>query len=187
MGVFGYGELLTQIASKGYVIVGLDRLSVPNYPKEALRFMDALSWAKAGCLKAEMLKKGLAASPDLDRTTVMAQSAGNHIVGQALADNCMYAKAFVMIDCLNDAMIKVAGLVCKSNPNTNKAAYRRHLADTSGLFIEGVLENKAESLAMLEDPSHFAVDVVLEHDRKGKQYIEAKCTNDPRPPAEVLV
>merc|ERR1712100_818738 len=88
------------------------------------------------------------------------------------------ATAYGHIDCLNDAMIKVAGLVCKSNPNTNKAAYRRHLADTSGLFIEGVLENKAESLAMLEDPSHFAVDVVLEHDRKGKQYIEAKCTND---------
>merc|ERR1712125_90087 len=64
----------------------------------ALRFMDVLSWAKAGSLKAEMLKKGFAASPDLDRTTVMAQSAGNHIVGQALADSCMYAKAFVMID-----------------------------------------------------------------------------------------
>merc|ERR1712166_1471188 len=28
----------------------------------------------------------------------MGQSAGNHVLGQALADGCMYAKAFVMID-----------------------------------------------------------------------------------------
>merc|ERR1712187_353866 len=77
---------------------GVDRLSIPNYPKEARRFVDVLAWAKKGSLKQEMAKKGLAATPDLDSTVVMAQSAGNHIVGQALADNCMYAKAFVMID-----------------------------------------------------------------------------------------
>jgi len=96
--VFGYSDLLTKIASKGYVIVGVDRLSIPNYPKEARKFMDVLAWAKSGSLKQEMVKKGLTATPDLDSTVVMAQSAGNHIVGQALADNCMYAKAFVMID-----------------------------------------------------------------------------------------
>merc|ERR1711988_1314514 len=59
---------------------------------------DVLTWAQQGGLKAEMVNRTLAAIPDLDRTTVMAQSAGNHIVGQALADSCMYAKAFVMID-----------------------------------------------------------------------------------------
>jgi hypothetical protein len=96
--VFGYSDLLTRIAKKGYIIVAVDRLSVPDYPKEARKFMDVLTWAKDGNLTAEMSKRKLSAIPDLDRTTVMAQSAGNHIVGQALADSCMYAKAFVMID-----------------------------------------------------------------------------------------
>merc|ERR1712228_649866 len=256
--VSGYGDLLTQIASKGYVIVGLDRLSVPDYPKEALRFMDVLSWAKAGSLKAEMLKKGLAATPDLDRTTVMAQSAGNHIVGQALADNCMFAKAFVMIDpvdgldpfgvvhsedlitpgkklnfsipaiildngldpkgtrvfksipcapiqlgsprwynawrgpiwhvnatayghvdCLDDIMIVAGGLLCPTNPKTDKAAYREHLAATSPLFIDALLNHKPDNLLLLENKSHFQVDVVLEHDRKGLKDFEPGCTNVP--------
>jgi len=218
--------------------------------------MGVLSWAKAGNLKNEMLKKGLLARPDLDRTTVMAQSAGNHIVGQALADSCMYAKAFVMIDpvdgldpfgvvhsedlitpgkklnfstpaiildngldpkgvrafksiacmpielgsprwyiawagpiwhvnatayghvdCLDDAMIKVGGLVCPSSPKTDKNLYRQHLADTSTLFIDAVLNQKANNLALLEDPSHFSLDVVLQHDRKGLKEVDAGCKN----------
>merc|ERR1712194_677704 len=205
-----------------------------------------------------MVKKGLQASPDFDRVVVMGQSAGNHIVGQALADSCMYAKAFVMIDpvdgfdpfglvhsedlitpgkklnfstpaiildtgldpkgvrafksvacmpiqlgsprwyrawrgpiwhvnatayghvdCLDDVMISVAGLVCPSNSTTDKKLYRQHLADTSTLFIEAVFDHKTANLALLEDPSHFAVDVILEHDRKGAKDIEARCTNVP--------
>merc|ERR1712039_194160 len=231
-------------------------LSVPNYPKEARRFVDILSWAKNGSLKQEMVKKGLTATPDLDSTVVMAQSAGNHIVGQALADNCMYAKAFVMIDpvdgfdpfgvvhtqdlitpgkklnftipalildngldpqgvrafksvpcmplqlgsprwynawagpiwhvnatayghvdCLDDAMISVGRLVCPSNKKTDKNLYRQHLADTAALFIEGLLENKQANFALLEDASHFPVDVILQHDRKGMTPIRPGCVN----------
>jgi len=255
---FGYSDLLTRIAKKGYVVVALDRLSFPNYPKEARLFTDVLTWAQQGGLKAEMVNRTLAAIPDLDRTTVMAQSAGNHIVGQALADSCMYAKAFVMIDpvdgldpfgmvhsedlitpgkkvnftvpalildngldpqgvkafkkvpcmpiqlgsprwynawrgpiwhvnatayghvdCLDDAMISVGGLVCKSNPKTDKAVYREHLAATSTLFIQALFDHKPEELLLLENRSHFALDVVLEHDRKGLKDFEAGCTNVP--------
>jgi hypothetical protein len=256
--VGGYSDLLKLISSNGYIIVGFDRLSVPNYPKEAKKFMDVMAWAKAGGLKTEMTKRNILATPDLDLTTVMAQSSGNHIVGQALADNCMYAKAFVMIDpvdgvdpfgivhsedlitpgkklnfstpglildngldpkgvrafrkipcmpiqlgsprwynawrgpiwhvnatayghvdCLNDDMITVGGLVCPSNPKTDKKLYREHLATTSTLFIEAILDHKPENFALLEDPSHFSVDVVLEHDRKGLKEFQAGCTNVP--------
>merc|ERR1712190_248557 len=252
--VFGYSDLLTKIASKGYVIVGVDRLSIPSYPKEARRFVDVLAWAKNGSLKQEMAKKGLAATPDLDSTVVMAQSAGNHIVGQALADDCMYAKAFVMIDpvdgldpfgivksedlihpgtklnfttpaiildngldptgglggvscaplalgsprwynawagpiwhvnatayghvdCLDDAMISIGHLVCPSNKKSDKNLYRQHLADTAALFIEGLLDNKQDNFALLEDASHFPVDVILQHDRKGMTPIRPGCVN----------
>merc|ERR1712194_55009 len=264
--VFGYSDLLTRIASKGYIIVGVDRLSIPNYPKEALRFRDVLTWAKAGGLKAEMLKKGLLASPDLDRATVMAQSSGNHIAGQALADSCMYAKAFVMIDpvdgvdpfgivtsedlitpgkklnfstpalimdngldpkgvrafksvacapialgsprwynawsgpiwhvnatayghvdCLDDALISVGGLVCPSDSKTDKPLYREHLASTATLFIDAVLNREAGNFALLEDPSKFSVDVILEHDRKGLKDIDAGCTNVPSESQQVIV
>jgi len=235
--VFGYSDLLTRIASKGYIIVGVDRLSVPNYPKEASRFMDVLTWAKEGNLKTEMVKKGLTATPDLDRSTVMAQSAGNHIVhsedlitpGKKLNFStpaiildtgldpkgvrafksvaCMpiqlgsprwyrawrgpiwhvNATAYGHVDCLYDVMISVAGLVCPSNSTTDKKLYRQHLADTSTLFIEAVFDHKTANLALLEDPSHFAVDVILEHDRKGAKDIEARCTNVPGLSEQVIV
>jgi hypothetical protein len=219
--------------------------------------MEVLTWAKEGNLKAEITKRKLSPIPDLDRTTVMAQSAGNHIVGQALADSCMYAKAFVMIDpvdgfdpfgavhtedlitpgkkvnfsvpalildngldpkgvkafksiacmpiklgsprwynawrgpiwhvnatayghvdCLDNALIVAGGLVCPSDSTTDKAAYREHLAATSTLFIEALFDHKPGNLLLLEDKSHFAVDVVLEHDRKGLKDFEAGCSND---------
>jgi hypothetical protein len=264
--VFGYSDLLNRIAQKGYVIVGVDRLSVPNYPNEARKFMDVMSWAKAGNLKAEMAKRKLAATPNLDQTTVMAQSSGNHIVGQALSYSCMYAKAFVMIDpvdgvdpfgivhnqdlihpgtklnfttpallldngldpkgvkafknvpcmpiklgsprwynawrgpiwhvnatayghidCLDDALIVAGGLLCPTNPKTDKAVYREHLASTSTLFIEAILEQKPSMLSLLENASHFDVDVVLQHDRKGLKEFKAGCANEPSLWQEALV
>lgn len=264
--VFGYSDLLTRIASKGYIVVGLDHLRVPRYPKEAKQFLEVMTWAKGGNLITKMTQLKLVCTPDLDRTIVMAQSAGNHIVGQALADNCMYAKAFVMIDpvdgldpfgkihsedlitpgkkvnfstpalildngldpkgvrafksvpcmplqlgsprwynawrgpiwhvnatayghidCLDDAVIKIGGLVCPSNSTTNKAAYREHLAATSSLFIDAILGQEPANLALLEDPNHFKVDVVLEHDRKGLNRIEPGCINIPDEPNSVHV
>merc|ERR1719469_1397873 len=72
------------------------------------------------------------------------------------------ATAYGHVDCLDDAMISVAGLVCPSNSTTDKAAYREHIATTSTLFIEAFLDHKPANLALLEDPSHFTVDVVLQ-------------------------
>jgi len=220
--------------------------------------MDVLAWAKEGKLKAEMSKRKIAAVADLDRTTFMAQSAGNHIVGQALSDSCAFAKAFVMIDpvdgfdpfglvhtedlihpgkkvnfstpallldngldpkgtrafkaipcapiklgsprwynawrgpiwhvnatayghvdCLDDAMIIAGGLVCPSNPKTDKAAYREHLAASSDLFMQALFDHKPENLDLLEKKDHFTVNVVLEHDRKGLKDFEPACTNVP--------
>jgi len=257
--VFGYSDLLTRLANKGHVVVGLDRLSFPNYPAEARQFVKTMTWAKNN-LKAEMVQKKLTASPDLDRTTVMGQSSGNHIVGQALADSCGYAKAFVMIDpvdgvdpfgiihtedlitpgkkvnfsiptllldngldplgvkafkqiacaplslgsprwynawqgpiwhinatayghvdCLDDALIAVGGLVCPSNSTTDKPVYREHLAATSALFIESLFNHKPENFLHLEDSSYFSLDVVLEHDRKGlpDEKLVPGCANIP--------
>jgi len=257
--VRGYSDLLTKIANKGYIIAALQRTGVPSYPKEAWEVHDVMTWAKAGSLKSEMIKEKLFASPDFERTALMGQSAGNHVLGQALADGCMYAKAFVMIDpvdgvdpygivktenlitpgtkvnftvpslildngldpqrafpipgfppcmpislgsprwynawngpiwhvnatayghvdCLNDGYTKLGGLVCKSDSKTDKALYRTHLADTATLFLGALFNGKPDDLLLLEDPKHFNVDVVLEHDRKGlaKEQILPGCTN----------
>jgi len=258
--VFGYSDLLTRIANKGYIVVGLNRLSFPNYPLEAKRFLDVLTWAQAGHLKERMIQHKLDAMPDLDRTAVMGQSSGNHIVGQALADSCMYAKAFVMIDpvdgvdpfgiihtedlitpgakvnfsipalildngldpkgvrafksvacmpialgtprwynawrgplwrvnatayghvdCLDDSFILLGGLVCPSDSKTDKPKYREHLATNSALFLKALFEKSPGTLQLLEDTSHFNVDVLLEHDRKGlpDEKLVPGCTNVP--------
>jgi len=254
-----YSDLLTRIANKGYVIVALDLPgNVPNYPKRARDLSDVMVWAKEGKLQTEMIKRKLAPIADLQRTTVMAQSAGNHIVGQAMTDSCMYAKAMVMIDpvdgldpfgivtsenlitpgkkvnfsipallmdngldpkgtrlfksipcmpiklgsprwynawrgpiwhvnatayghvdCLDDSWVRTAGLLCPSNSKTDKPAYREHLAATAHLFIQAIFDNKPENLLLLENKSHFAVDVVLEHDRKGLTKFRPGCTSVP--------
>jgi hypothetical protein len=94
-----YSDLLGQIADEGYVVVGLDHLQIPNYPKQGQDFHDILEWAGQGNLAAEFQNQGIAAVPDVaNRAAVMAQSAGNHVVGQALVDGCSIAKALVMID-----------------------------------------------------------------------------------------
>merc|ERR1712217_212782 len=42
---------------------------------------------------------------------------------------------------------------------------------------DAVLNQKANNLALLEDPSHFSLDVVLQHDRKGLKEVNAGCKN----------
>jgi len=93
-----YSDLLNSIASSGYVIVGLGHLAIPNYPKQGLSFNKVMQWAEAGGLSAALAKAGVAATVDLTKAAVMAQSAGNHVVGQGLADGCSLAKGFIMID-----------------------------------------------------------------------------------------
>jgi len=97
--VESYSDLLLQIAGEGYVVVGLDHPAEGiNYPRQGKEFLDVLEWASAGNLKTYMEEQGLAALPDLDHVAVMAQSAGNHVVGQGLVDGCSLAKALILID-----------------------------------------------------------------------------------------
>jgi hypothetical protein len=97
--VMTYSDLLGKIVDAGYIVVGLDHIQFPNYPKQGQDFHDLLEWAGQGNLAAEFQAQGITAVPDVaNRAAVMAQSAGNHVVGQALVDGCSIAKAMVMID-----------------------------------------------------------------------------------------
>jgi len=94
-----YSDLLGQIADANYLVVGLDHLKFPNYPEQGQDFHDLLEWAGQGNLAAEFASRGIKSVPDVaNRAAVMGQSAGNHVVGQALVDGCSIAKALVMID-----------------------------------------------------------------------------------------
>jgi len=92
-----YGQVLSSIASSGVYVVGLSRLQVPNYPKEAQALSALIEWAAAGGLREAL--PSLSARPDvLNRTLVGGQSAGCHVVGQMLADGCSFAKGLVLMD-----------------------------------------------------------------------------------------
>eukprot|EP00928_Gymnodinium_smaydae_P011326 TRINITY_DN14194_c0_g3_i1.p1 TRINITY_DN14194_c0_g3~~TRINITY_DN14194_c0_g3_i1.p1 ORF type:complete len:357 (-),score=30.71 TRINITY_DN14194_c0_g3_i1:59-1129(-) len=94
-----YSDLLLQLVQRGFIIVGMHRVGYPKYHLEGLKLLDVLDWAQAGLLRELMSQHELAAIPDvIDRTAVMAQSSGNHIIGEALVTNCSLVKAFVMID-----------------------------------------------------------------------------------------
>jgi len=95
---FTYSTFIDELAGKGYIVVGLDHIKAPNYPKQGADFLGVMEWAKSGNLTQALLDAKIAASPDLDRLAVMGQSAGNHVVGQGLQDGCSLAKAQVMID-----------------------------------------------------------------------------------------
>jgi hypothetical protein len=97
--VMTYSDLLGRIADENYLVVGLDHLKFPNYPVQGQDFHDLLEWAGQGGLAAEFASRGFKSVPDVaNRAAVMGQSAGNHVVGQALVDGCSIAKALVMID-----------------------------------------------------------------------------------------
>jgi len=93
-----YSDLLGQLADKGYIVVGLDKMRWPNYPVAGQEFQDAMEWVKAGNLSLDLVKNNIKAIPDIEKVAVMGQSAGNHVVGQGLKDGCSIAKAFVMLD-----------------------------------------------------------------------------------------
>jgi hypothetical protein len=94
-----YSDLLGRIADEQYIVVGLDHLQMPNYPKQGQDFHDLLEWASQGGLATEFQNQGIPTVMDVaNRAAVMGQSAGNHVVGQALVDGCSIAKALVMID-----------------------------------------------------------------------------------------
>jgi hypothetical protein len=94
-----YSNLLGRIADANYLVVGLDHLKFPNYPNQGQDFHDILEWAGQGGFAAELASRGIKAVPDVaNRAAVMGQSAGNHVMGQALVDGCSIAKAMIMID-----------------------------------------------------------------------------------------
>jgi len=93
-----YSDLLTRIVAEGFIVAGFDHLAFPSYPEQGQQFHDLLEWSKTGLVVA-MRNQSLSATPDvLERSAVMGQSAGNHIVGQGLSDGCSIAKALIMID-----------------------------------------------------------------------------------------
>lgn len=251
-----YSDLLTLVAQRGFIVVALHRLGYPNYQMEGLKVVEILQWAPTG-LGALMTQHNLTAVPDvLGRTAVMAQSAGNHIIGDALAADCSLVKAFVMIDpvdgvdpygivkdyfitpgktidftipglllnngldpkalafldppcapaymsndrfynawpgpiwninatgyghvdCLNDDSASwVSHLICPTSKKDN-TKYRAMLADASVTFLNALFEGRPDQLELLEDPSHFSVDVVMKNDMKGLTYSQVKpgCAN----------
>merc|ERR1719326_195540 len=61
-----YSDLLGRIADVGYLVVGLDHVQMPNYPKQGQDFHDLLEWAGHGNMAAEFANRGIAAVPDVD-------------------------------------------------------------------------------------------------------------------------
>jgi len=96
--VFTYRKFVSALTEKGYIVVGMDHVKLPNYPAQGQAFNNIMEWVAAGNLTAELVKAKISATPDLSRVAVMGQSAGNHVVGQGLTDGCSIAKAQVMID-----------------------------------------------------------------------------------------
>jgi len=95
---FTYSSFVKDVSSKGYIVVSLDHIKLPNYPAQGQAFNGVMEWAKAGNLLPALKEAKINAVPDLEHVAVMGQSAGNHVVGQGLSDGCSLAKAQIMID-----------------------------------------------------------------------------------------
>jgi len=95
---FTYGKFVSALSEKGYIVVGMDHVKLPNYPAQGQAFHDVMEWVAAGNLTAELKAANIDATADLSQVAVMGQSAGNHVVGQGLTDGCSIAKAQVLID-----------------------------------------------------------------------------------------
>jgi hypothetical protein len=95
---FAYSSFVSKLANKGYIVVGMDHIKIPDYPSQGQDFKNIMDWVAAGNLLKQLQDAGIQATPDLDRVAVMGQSAGNHVVGQGLVYGCSIAKAQVHID-----------------------------------------------------------------------------------------
>lgn len=95
------------------------------------------------------------------------------------------ATAYGHTDC---ADILHSGDLCPTNPHSDKDLYKDMLAHAIDVFLGGLFNDSPEQLSLLEDPSHWKVDVVLKHDLKGKSHsgIRAGCANIASP-RDVLV
>merc|ERR1719197_2048967 len=63
--VMTYSDLMEKIADVGYLVVGLDHLKMPNYPKQGQDFHDLLEWAGQGNMAEVFASKGIKAIPDV--------------------------------------------------------------------------------------------------------------------------
>jgi hypothetical protein len=89
------------------------------------------------------------------------------------------ASSYGHVDCLNDLIIAAGGFVCPTNRKTDKKAYRKHLADTVALFLDGVLNGHTDKFNLLEDATNFDITVTVRSDLKGMSHedIKSGCTN----------
>jgi len=69
------------------------------------------------------------------------------------------------------------GFLCPYNRTADKDWYRSMLAEAITTFLGALFDNQPTQLSVLENASHWKVDVVLKHDLKGKKYsgIKAGC------------
>ena len=147
--VMTYSDLLEQIADVGCLVVGLDHLKMPNYPVQGQDFHNLLEWAGNGGLAQEFASKGIKAVPDVaNRAAVMGQSAGNHVVGQALVDGCSIAKAMVMIDPVDG--LDPFGIVQSENLITPGQKLNFNIP---ALHLDNYLDPKGDLLGVSSSPA----------------------------------
>merc|ERR1712232_1510998 len=79
------------------------------------------------------------------------------------------------LDCM-DSQLR---MLCPSDQKTDKDMYRSMLSDAVATFLGALFKGRPNDLAILEDPSHWNVDVVLKHDLKGMDHmhIAPDCMN----------
>jgi len=80
------------------------------------------------------------------------------------------ATAYGHVDCLDNPGL--ASTTCRTDPTTDKDAYRSMLANATATFLGALFENRTDDFALLENPSHFEVHVVLKHDLKGRSHAQ---------------
>lgn len=85
------------------------------------------------------------------------------------------ATAYGHVDCLNDP----SGLFCPSDTHMDKDLYRNMIGEAVTTFLGALFDETPNALSVLEDASHWKLDVVLKHDLKGKNYsqIMPGCSN----------
>jgi len=93
------------------------------------------------------------------------------------------ATAYGHEDCLDNP----TGLFCPCDKHTDKDLYRNMIGEAVTTFLGALFDDTPSQLAVLENASHWKVDVELKHDLKGKSYSQIRpgCSNIA--PASILV
>ena len=76
----------------------MDHAGLPDYPRHGRELEALLRWAESG-LAGALVAAGVPATADWSRAMVMGQSAGSHLIAEALRERCVgAAKALVFLD-----------------------------------------------------------------------------------------